>query len=352
MTGLGELSTPALVVDVPTFDANVAAAGRLAADHGKVLRPHVKTHRTPALALRQLGPGTGGVTCATVGEAEVMAAAGINDLLIANEVVTPAKLERAAVLAARARVTLAVDDAGVARSLSAAAYAAGVHVAAVVDVDVGLARCGVKSPGEAVALAVELDDLPNVDLVGLMGYEGRLRASQEDRGERTRHAFESIAAVKRAFEAAGLPVAVVSAAGTSTLVEALRDASITEIQAGTYALMEHDLDGLGLSFHCAALVVATVISRSGGRAVLDAGRKTLGCEYGPPKTVDAALRVVGLSEEHVVIECDGREPAIGSQVGLRPSQIRTTFNLYDWVWLSGPEGALERVPVAARGASS
>jgi D-serine deaminase-like pyridoxal phosphate-dependent protein len=347
-----ELSTPALVVDLPTFDANVATAGRLATDHGKVLRPHVKTHRTPALALRQLGPGARGVTCATVGEAEAMAAAGIDDLLIANELVTAAKLERAAVLAARARVTLAVDDPDVARSISAAARAAGVQFAAIVDVDVGLGRCGVKSPDEAVSLAAVLERLPNVELVGLMGYEGRLRASQEDRSDRARRALESIAAAKRAFEAAGLPVGVVSSAGTSTLEEALSDASITEIQAGTYALMEHDLDGLGLPFEYAALVLATVISRSDGRAVLDAGRKTVGCEYGPPRTTDPKLRVIGLSEEHMVVECEGREPAIGSRVGLRPSQIRTTFNLHDSVWLSGPDGRLERVPVAARGASN
>lgn len=350
-TNATELPTPALVVDLEAFDANVAAAARLANQYGKRLRPHVKTHRTPALAQRQLGGATTGVTCATVGEAETMVAAGIGDVLIANELVTAAKIERAVALARRARMTLAIDAPQAARAISAAACAAGVQVHALVDVDVGLRRCGVRTAAEAVALATELASLGGLQLAGLMGYEGRLRAAAPDRRERIGGALATLDEAKGALEGAGFSVPVVSGAGTSTLHDALRSRCVTEIQAGSYALMEDDLDGLGLPFRCAATVVAAVISRRGRRAVVDAGRKTVGCDYGPPGALDPTLRVINVSEEHVVVECAGELPALGSAVELRPSHIRTTFNLHDQVWLAREGFPPEAVPVTARGAS-
>jgi D-serine deaminase-like pyridoxal phosphate-dependent protein len=345
------MTTPSLVVDLDAFDSNVAVAERLASEHGKLLRPHVKTHRTPALALRQLTTSTSGVTCATVGEAEAMAAAGIADLLIANELATRDKIARAAALARAATVTVAVDAPEPARALAEAAAAAGARVGVLVDVDVGLGRCGVRGAGEAVALAREIEGLHGLELAGLMGYEGRIRATAEDRSDRAERALAGLAEARAALEEAGLPPRVVSGAGTSTLLAALRAPAITEIQAGTYALMEDDLDGLGLPFECAASVVAAVISRRDGHAVVDAGRKTIGCDYGPPRALGEGQRVVGVSEEHVVLACDGAAPALGSTVRLRPSHVRTTFNLHDEAWLERAGEPPEPVPVSARGGS-
>ena len=169
------LSTPALVVDLDVFEANVAAMAAMFAGTGKTLRPHVKTHRTPELARRQLGGPAVGITCATVGEAEAMVDAGIDDVLVANEVVDPRKIARLVALARRARMGVAVDDPEPVAALSREAVRAGVTIDVLIDVDILLHRCGVASAAEAVRLAEPIERAPGLRLRGIMGYEGRLR---------------------------------------------------------------------------------------------------------------------------------------------------------------------------------
>jgi D-serine deaminase-like pyridoxal phosphate-dependent protein len=175
---VGDLPSPALVVDLDAFEANLDGAQRLLEGTGTRLRPHVKAHRTPGLAVRQLGGVAAGVTCATVGEAEVTAAAGIDDLLIADEVAAPDKLRRPAGLARSARVGVAVDSPAGVEALGGAARAAGSQVEVLVDVDVGLHRCGVATPEEARDLAAVVERTGGLRLAGIMGYEGRLRAER------------------------------------------------------------------------------------------------------------------------------------------------------------------------------
>ncbi len=165
--------TPALLLDLDVFDANVAAMQAMLAPTSKVLRPHVKTHRTPALALRQLGGAARGVTCSTVGEAEVMVGAGIDDVLIANEVVDPAKIARLVRLTERADVRVAVDSSLGVGLLAREANRAGRSVKVLIDVDVLIHRCGVSSPAEALELARLVEHSPRVVVDGVMGYEGR-----------------------------------------------------------------------------------------------------------------------------------------------------------------------------------
>jgi D-serine deaminase-like pyridoxal phosphate-dependent protein len=223
-----------------------------------------------------------------------------------------------------------------------------------VDIDVGLGRCGVPGPAEAVKLGTVADQTPGLRLAGLMGYEGRQRAGGEGRAAVIGHAYAMLAEAKRAFGRAGLPAGTVSSAGTSTLREALADPVITEIQAGTYALMEADLDGLGLPFGPALSVVATVISRGRDRAVLDAGRKSIAGDYGPPRPLIPGAEVAGFNEEHTTLRFPGPAappPALGERVALRPAHARLTFNLHDAVWLAYPDGSFERAPVTARGRS-
>ena len=344
-----DFPTPALIVDLDVFERNVAKAEGLIRGTGKLLRPHVKTHRTPGLALRQLGPIASGVTCATVGEAEVMVNAGIQDVLLANEVVTPDKIRRIASLAAR--VFVAVDSEEPVLALSAAAMHAGTTVHVLVDVDIGLGRCGVRDIPTIRELAVAVARTPGLRFSGLMGYEGRFRASVSDRAIRIARAFDRLGAAKSMVESAGLEVGVVSAAGTSTIVEALRDPTITEIQAGTYALMEPDLEGLGLPFECAVYVLASVISRSEGVVVLDAGRHTVGYDYGLPISLNPSGQTKSIADEHVVLEWVGSLPSLGARIRLRPSQNRTTFNLYNHVWLVRNERVVDKLPIEARGSS-
>ena len=345
-----DLATPALVVDRDTLVANIEAADLLVRDTGAHLRPHVKTHRTPAIALLQQTSAARGVTCATVGEAEAMVAAGIDDVLIANELVSPAKIERVVALAARARVMVAGDAGQPVLALARSAARAGVEIGVLVDVDVGLGRCGVRSAGEARALALTVAGAKGVRLAGVMGYEGRLRHGAAERAGRVGGAFARLAEAKELIERAGLEVALVSGAGTSTLLDAIGGSCVSEIQAGTYALMEHDLDGLELPFRCAVTLRATVISRSATRVVVDAGRKTAGCEYALPAPTDGAV-AIAVSEEHTVLEYAGGVPALGTVISLIPSNVRTTFNLHDAAWLVRGDDVLERLEVSARGRS-
>lgn len=344
-------STPALVVDLDIFEANVAAMAELFRGSGKVLRPHVKTHRTPELARRQLGGPAIGVTCATVGEAEAMVKAGIDDVLVANEVVEPGKIQRLVALARRARIGVAVDDREPIVALSQAASRIGVTVDVLIDVDVLLHRCGVGSADEAIALADVVSGSPGLRLRGIMGYEGRVRLGDEDRAGKIARAYALMAEVVAALRGAGFPVEVVSGAGTSTLREAIADPTITEIQAGVYALMEPELLNLGLPFHCAVAIRGTVISRHPGRIVLDIGRRSVGIEYGPPVPIGFVADDIAISDEHARIAMADPLPALGSQLDMVPGQIRTTFNLHDEVWVSRGGRLVDRWPISARGGS-
>jgi D-serine deaminase-like pyridoxal phosphate-dependent protein len=349
-----ELASPALVVDLGRFEANVAAADQWFSGTGKLIRPHVKTHRTPALALRQLTPAAAGLTCATVGEAETMVQAGADDILIANEVVDRGKLRRIAALAHQAQVCVAADSPEAVTALADAARSAGSTVAVLVDVDVGLGRCGVAGPEAATALGAMVERTAGLRLAGLMGYEGRRRPGKPGRAAVIERAYALLAEVKESFERLGLSSGRVSAAGTSTLREALADPVITEIQAGTYALMESNIDGLGLPFQPALCIVATVISRTADRAVLDVGRKSVAGDYGPPRPLVRRAEVAAFNEEHTTLRYElaaGPVPALGQRVVLRPEHVRLTFNLHDVVWLAHQDGSVERAQVSARGRS-
>jgi D-serine deaminase-like pyridoxal phosphate-dependent protein len=345
------LSTPALVVDLDVFDANVGAMAELLRGTGKTVRPHVKTHRTPELAKRQLGEFAVGVTCATVGEAEAMVAAGIRDVLIANEVVDEAKLARVVALAREAKIALAADDPAPVEALSRAAARTAVTVGILIDADVLLHRCGVASVPEALALARVIEAAPGVRLAGVMGYEGRVRLGTDRRDERIAGAYAFLHEIRAALVAAGHPVEVVSTAGTSTIREALANPFVTELQAGVYCLMEPELLPMDLPFRCAVTVRGTVISRHPGHFVADLGRRVVGVEYGPPVPVGIEATSVSMSDEHATVTMAAPPPPLGSQVDFIPGQIRTTFNLHERVWVSRGGEIVDCWPVSARGAS-
>jgi len=348
-----ELPSPALVVDLDTFLGNVEAAAAMFRGTGKRLRPHVKAHRTPGLALRQLGEFTHGVTCSTVGEAEAMVAAGIGDVVVASEFGSRPKCERLAGLAREARVAVAVDATEQIAALSTAARQAGTEIGLYVDLDVGLHRCGAPSVDAAHRLALTVMRAPSIRLDGIMGYEGRRRASEPDRLERIQVAYEMLGRLEDRLTRDGIPVGVVTGAGTSTLREAVGESPVSEIQAGTYAFMEPDLAGLGLPFEQAVRVSATVISRSRGQVVLDAGRTSIACDSGLPTVAATDGVVTRVFQEHTVVAlAGGVRPAIGDRVDLWPGHIPLTFNLHDLVWVVRDGKVVEALPIVARGRSS
>jgi D-serine deaminase-like pyridoxal phosphate-dependent protein len=260
-------------------------------------------------------------------------------------------MDRLASLGRSAAVSVAADAREPLERLSRAATGAGVTLGVLIDVDVSLHRCGVGSGTEALALARAIDGLPGLTLVGIMGYEGRIRLGVEDRAGTIARAYAMLAEVASALRGAGFAVNTVSGAGTSTLREAILEPTITELQAGVYALMEPELLPMDLPFRCATVVRATVISRHPGRVVLDAGRRVFGLEYGPPIPAGFSGRIVAVNDEHTIVEMADPVPALGSELDLVPGQIRTTFNLHDQVWLTRGPTLVDRWPVAARGRS-
>jgi D-serine deaminase-like pyridoxal phosphate-dependent protein len=266
-------------------------------------------------------------------------------------VVDPAKVARLVALAQRARIAVVADDPEPVRTLSRAAVRVRATIDVLIDVDILLHRCGVASAQDAVRLAEAIDRAPGLRLRGIMGYEGRVRLTDEDRVAKIARAYATMAEVRHALLAAGFPVEVVSSAGTSTLREALAEPSITEIQAGVYALMEPELLDPILPFQCAVAIRGTVISRHPGRIVLDVGRRVVGMEYGPPVPIGFTATRIAISDEHATIEMADPLPPLGSQCDLAPGQIRTTFNLHDHVWVSRGGRLVDRWPISARGSS-
>ena len=351
---LSEIPTPALIVEVAILDRNIQRMAAFFAAGPCRLRPHFKAHKTPEIARRQLAAGSCvGLTCATVSEAEIVAGL-CDDILIANEMVGPGKCERVAKLAERHTVTIAVDSVAGLEQIAAAARRDGTPVGVLVDVNVGQTRCGVL-PGEpALALARRVADTPGVRLRGVMGYEGHLQPLRErsERETRAREAMRALVDTAQLLRDNGLPCDVVSGGGTGTYDISGRVPGVTEIQAGSYALMDSDYASLHLPFEQAFFLLGTVVSRpDAGRCVADCGHKAATKDHGNP-VVDGieGATVVMFNDEHAAIALPpGSTIAVGDRVRLRPSHTDPTMNLHDVVYALEDERVVDIWPIAARG---
>jgi D-serine deaminase-like pyridoxal phosphate-dependent protein len=351
---VAEITTPALIVDVPALERNIAGMARFFAEGPCRLRPHVKAHKTPEIARRQLAAGSCvGLTCATVSEAEAVAGLS-DDILIANEVIGAPKWTRLAALARRVRLTTAVDSPVGIEGLAHAARVAGVTIGVLVDVDVGQGRCGVPPGDAALALARLAGATSGLELRGVMGYEGHVQPIRE-RAARAAAARASMAALIETADrlrGAGLPCAVVSAGGTGTFDVSGRIAGVTEIQAGSYALMDSDYGEVGVPFEQAFFVLTTVVSRPApDRVVLDGGHKAATKDHGPPGVVGIPdARVTAFNDEHAVLAVPAAASvAIGEQVRLRPSHTDPTMNLHDVLYAIDGTRVVDLWPIVGRG---
>jgi D-serine deaminase-like pyridoxal phosphate-dependent protein len=352
-TPVDELDTPALVIDMDAAELNIATLQDAANSGGFDVRPHVKTHKSPFWALRQVAAGAIGVCAAKVGEAEAMVAGGVTDVLIANEIVGPTKIARLVALASRARITVAVDDVDNVRDLSDAAVAAGREIGVVVDVNTRLNRCGVE-PGEpATTLATIADASPGLRFDGLMGYEGHIGGTPEEMRAETMRAMEKFLAAHEELVAAGLPVTVMTAGGTSTYDVTGGVPEVTDVQCGTYIFMDGAYGPERPEFTPALTVLAGVMSKpAADRAILDIGLKSVSVDSGLPQVVGVpGAELVRLSEEHGILrlEGDARDLRVGDRVHLRPMHGDTTINLHSH-YFGVRNGLLEDViAIAARG---
>lgn len=373
---LAELDTPALVVDLDAMERNLARMAAFARAAGVRLRPHAKMHKSAELARLQLAAGAVGLCVQKTSEAEALAAGGISDLYVSNEVVAPAKLARLAALArslaARGgRLALAVDSAeGIAR-LAAAVRAAGAEVDVFVELDVGQGRCGVppadRDPLAAVELARRVAASPGLRLAGLQAYHGKAQHVRTAAGRRAAVALAvaSARATREALERAGLPCPLVTGAGTGTYMLEAASGVYGELQAGSYLFMDRDYaenepDPAHPPFEHALFVLTEVVSLGEGRAVVDAGLKSHAVDSGLPRVHDPAGRrrfsFESGGDEHGILrpQDGGPLPALGERVWLVPGHCDPTVNLHDrLVGLRGglAAGRVERlIAVDARGA--
>jgi len=324
---LAELPTPALVADRDLLDANLRAMS--AALPGPRLRPHVKAHKSTALARRQAALGHRGFTCATLREMEGLAAAGLgDDLLLANEVLDARRLGRL-----DARVTVAIDS----EPTLEAAAAGGVREV-LIDVNVGLPRCGCAP--EAAGPLADAARRHGLSVRGVMGYEGHV-VGVPDRAKRTLATEQAMALLAKAHADVGGEV--ISAGGTGTY-DVNRVA--TEIQAGSYALMDTAYAKLGLPFRPALFVLARVVSVSRDFAVADAGLKALGMDHGNPAIEGATVWFC--SDEHTTFASEAALP-VGARVRIWPAHVDPTVAYHERIWLVSGEDVVGELPVDLRG---
>lgn len=359
---LDELDTPALVVDLALMEANIARLmGRLRPS-GVRVRPHLKTAKCPEVARLLAAAGASGFCVAKLGEAEALAEAGVDDLLITTEIAGAPKLRRLAALHARhPRVRCVLDSLEGARMLDAALAGADAPLEVLIELDVGQRRCGV-APGEpARALAAEVARLPRLRLVGLQGYEGHLQhvADPEERGRRVDEAMGLLVSTAELLRADGHAIETVTTGGTGTCERCAAHPGVTEVQPGSFVFLDRayrDALGPDAGYANALTVLATVISRPApGRAVIDAGLKALSTDMGNAEPVGLpGVRYRPGGDEHGILEWDGDAPAglaVGERVALIPGHIDTTVNLFDVYHVHRGGELLAAWPIVARGKS-
>ena len=347
---LDAVETPAVLIDLPKVEANLQRFQSYCNQHGLAARPHIKTHKLPDFAHRQVELGAVGITCQKIGEAEVMVSAGIEDVLLTYNILGAAKLARLKALAARCRLSVVADNEIVLAGL-ADTFAGGPPLTVLVECDSGGGRCGVQTAGDAVKLAQWIDRADGLRFGGLMTYPPKRHIEV---------VRDWLADAMHTFQRAGLACEVVSSGGTPDIWQAHEVSTATEHRAGTYIYNDRMMVDAGAATWetCALDVLTTVVSRpTDTRAVLDAGSKALSSDMGGltghgyiREYPDAFIHM--LSEEHSVVDlstCTGAKPAVGELVHVVPNHACVVSNLFNTVH-GVADGRVERVfTVEARG---
>jgi D-serine deaminase-like pyridoxal phosphate-dependent protein len=350
MTLVSELDTPAVTVDLDIVEANIKRAQDLLASHGVNNRPHIKTHKIPALAKMQIDAGAVGITCQKLGEVEVFADAGVaDDILLTYNIVGEAKTERLAALIKRLkRMAVVLDNETVAKGLSEAGKRHGVDIRFLIECDTGYGRNGVQSPQAALDLARDVMKMPNMQFEGIMTFP---TAKPEQR--------QWLERALQLLQGAGIPVPVVSGGGSPAIKGVGDFPMLTEYRAGTYIYNDvmQVTTGAVTWDDCAMKVRATVVSRpTDGRAVLDTGSKVMTYEQyfakGYGRIVEYPdAEITGFSEEHgmVDVSASAKKPKVGEVVNVIPNHCCVVTNMMDEIY--GVRGGKVEVvwPVAARG---
>ena len=330
------LDTPALLVDLDIMEANIARIVAACRTSGVAWRPHTKAHKTPEIAKMQIAAGAIGVTCAKLGEAEVMAIAGIREILIANQIVGPIKIDRLVHLADHADPIVCVDSVENLNELDAAFRRAGKCLRVAIEVNIGMNRAGVEPGAPVVALSREIASRPGLRFVGVVGWESQATtiADPAEKERTVRDAVAALTASARACTTAGHNVTVVSCGGTGTFPYSAQQPGVTEIQIGGAIFSDmHYVTHYHVDFAPALTVLTTVTSRPmPTRIVVDAGRKAMSGDAAMPAPRGLPpIREVKLSAEHSKIELEQPSdvPKIGDKIEFTVGYSDTTVHLHE-----------------------
>ncbi len=350
-----DVPTPAMLVDIAAAQRNIEHMAAALTTMPAEIRPHIKVHKSPELAARQVEAGAIGLSVATVWEAVALAWAGLDNLFVVNTVAHPTKVRILAELAREHNVLVAVDQVGNATTLSEAAKAAGSQLGVMIEVDTGMDRAGVDTEDEAIALAKQVTALDNLRLEGITGYEGHcsLEFDPDLLVIKQRSAMDMFLRVAERMESLGMPCPIRSAGGTVSWKLTAERPGITEIQAGTYVLMDnfHGKRVPG-GFEHALTVATTVISRPPERLIVDAGNKSIGVGGGP-SILHSDLEQLRFDEEHGIFVAGASGSAddfpVGTWLRLVPGYAPGTVNLYDNYYVVADDEGVDVWPVFPRG---
>jgi D-serine deaminase-like pyridoxal phosphate-dependent protein len=345
-----EFGTPAVVIDLDQVERNIARVQALCTAAGVVLRPHVKTHKSPILAAMQIAAGARGITCQKLGEAEVMAAAGITDILVSYNLIGAARSGRLTQFLTTSPLTAAADNPVTLAEYANAAAQAGARLGVVVECDTGRKRAGVETAREALALANQIRQSPHLEFRGLLYYPTETSWAQ------TQALHDEIC---RGLDALGLVATIVSTGGTPNLRNVGQLHGATEHRAGTYIFndrMQVAARAATLA-DCALTVYTTVVSRAGpDRGILDAGSKTLTADPGGLDGYGLILehpqaRIKGFAEEHGFLDlaASNTRPDVGDIVRVVPNHVCVVVNMVDTLVAVRGDEIVGTYPVAARG---
>ena len=351
-----ELDTPSLVIDLDAMERNIAEMAQVARAADVHLRPHTKTHKSPDIAAMQIAAGAGGITVAKIGEAEVMADAGIDDILIAYPIVGDMKLRRLRDLMERASIRVSLDSVAVAEGIGRVGVDRGAPVEVFVEVDTGQHRMGRPPGAPSAELVVEVARVPGVTVAGLLTHEGQAYAARtpQDLDAVVTQMADDLADTKERCEAAGVPIPGVSVGSTPSARAVAGAPGVTEIRPGTYVFNDVQQMRVGVATEetCAARVLATVVARPWqNRFVIDAGSKSFSSDGadGPPFPGRGVvvgrpdLRLDFMTEEHGVghIQPGDGTLAIGDRLEIIPLHVCSAVNLFDIAY-GVHDGSVER----------
>jgi 3-hydroxy-D-aspartate aldolase len=362
---VADIDTPALVIDLDALERNITKMAEFAQKTGVRIRPHAKTHKSAAIALRQIAQGAVGQCVQKVGEAEALVRGGVKDVLVSNQVVSERKLRRLAALAQDATIALCFDSAEQVDAASRIAKDFGVQFGALVEIEVGMERCGVAPGKPAADLARRIEDAPNLTFRGLQAYHGRAQhlPTHQQRAQAIASAVDAVRETQDALKAEGLTCEIVAGAGTGTFTFEAESGVYNELQVGSYVFMDTDYAKIGnkdggryTAFDHSLFVLATVLSRpTTERAIVDAGLKSYSAEKGPPWVHGLDdVECTGVSDEHgkLILGPKAKPLKVGDKVWLIPGHCDPTVNLHDW-YVGVRNGRVETLwPVSARGMST